>query len=203
MFYVRDLVRQAMSLLGVIGADEDVSSTDMALGVTGVRTMYNDFAVNGMFGRVDSKVIESNYTAGDGGERLTKLSPCTVTLPLFIEENNEKRAVKDGALVIVNDTGAATRATHFYDGHVARWIDFETLTEASEAPLSSRFFYGLASILARRLAGSFGEALTQEIVAAADNCMDKMRLEFLPDMTADMDRFFAYAGRGTRAGYLA
>ena len=160
MHTARDVITLALKKLGVLRSGGVPSTSDAADALASLQSWYKEQITQGAFGRVRSVIATSDLTAETGQHIAnTSATPIVVTLPVtgpwwWYEETTPR----DLSVVVSTDL-TDTRLTHIYDAQAQRWIDVENLELEDEAPLSSRGFDGLASVLAVRLSEFFGDSL--------------------------------------------
>lgn len=165
----RDVINLALKKLGVLRSAGQATTSDAADALASLQSWYKELITQGAFGRVRSVIATTDVEAKVGQHIAnTSATPITVTLPV---EGPwwwyEATTPRDLSVVVSTDL-TDTRLTHIYDAQIQRWVDVETLSMTDEAPLSSRGYDGLASVLAVRLSEFFGDSLlnTQTIRSA-------------------------------------
>lgn len=156
----RDVITLAMKKLGVLRSGGEPKAADAADALASLQSFYFECITQGTFGRVTSIIATADLTAYPGQHiNNTDSGTITVTLPTT-SEWWWTDPVPPADLSVIRSTDLSdTRLTHFYDGQTQRWVSIETLALEDEAPLSSRGYDGLASVLAVRLVDLFGDSL--------------------------------------------
>lgn len=172
----------ALSKLGVIGAGETPESADSALALQSLKSYYQKLINSGAFGAlVDVIPSVSVYNAGEN-ERIVHDGTVTVTLPeelplsyrssdygwtSYSDDLGTMRPPSDLSVVSIVDTSTNTIADHLYDNRLRVWVNIVAISAGDPAPLSHRDENGLACALALRLADSFGQQPTQDMLTSA------------------------------------
>lgn len=156
----RDVIRLAQKKQGVIRAGGEPTAADASDMLESLKSFYKELITQGAFGQVRSVIASTDVTAGVGQHIAnTGATPIVVTLPLMDEWWWFEPTTPADLSVVVSTDLTDVRLTHLYDAQIQRWIDLETMTLDTEAPLSSRGYDGLASVLAVRTSDLFGDSL--------------------------------------------
>jgi len=147
---VRDIIIRAFSKAKITSSGEEPTSDEINDGLEEYRSMIEQFATGGMFGRLRDVYENSDYDA-QPGERVTLTNGATATLPTDVDD---ERAPYDLSYIELIDRDAETVERHLYEN--GGWVPIHNLSLSDEAPLASRGRSGLSACLAMILADEFG-----------------------------------------------
>jgi hypothetical protein len=169
MATVSDVIRLAMQRLRLTAGGEAISALEATDGLIAFQSMFDGWATNGLFGRLNDVIPAANYTANEQ-DRVINDGGYVITLPLTIQPNyayaptypgNQyapltsayPRPPRDLAQIEVLTANVSVRS--IYDAHSRAWVPIQAMTLTQVAPLSNRGAQGLASCLALQIADDF------------------------------------------------
>jgi hypothetical protein len=159
-----EIIARAYQKAKIIGTGESPSAAEAADGLEELKSLYEQWAANGMFGRLADVSTGDDYEASEG-ERITVTDGATVTIPSTIEDDGTDYPPFFLSLIEVIDVDAQTVNRWLYDN--GAWVDLNDLTLAYEAPLASRGRAGLSACLAMALADEFGGTIGPSVARQA------------------------------------
>ena len=143
----RDIVTRALRMSSVVDREDDPTAAELRDGMTVLQTLYDQWLVGGMFGRLTDIYETDSYEAGEG-QRIF-LDTGTVTLPTTIDGDRKPRD-----LVAVEAFDTDGRKAWIWDR--TAWIRIDSLSENDNAPLADRGVNGLAACVAILFVEEFG-----------------------------------------------
>lgn len=146
MATVRDIVTRALRMTGIIDREDEPSAAELRDGIIALQSLYDGWLVGGMFGRLEDKLEQGGYEAGEG-QRIF-IDSGTVTLPTLVHDRKPRDLV---AIEAHDDEG---RRAWIWDR--TAWVRIDNMEAGTEAPLSNRGVNGLAACLALVYADEFG-----------------------------------------------
>lgn len=158
MATVRDIVTRSLRMAKVIGQGEMADGDELESGVSILQSMYDQWLIGGMFGRLNDRYEDGNYTAGAGQRIFVKDG--TVTLPDYSDTQCRWRDL--AAIEAFDEQG---RKVWLWDRD--SWVRLDGLDANSVAPLSLRGENGLAACHAILFADEFGGEVGNSIVMQA------------------------------------
>lgn len=174
MATVRAIVNGAFQDAGLYGAGETPTDDDADLALDLVKSLYRHLIVAGTFGRMNSRLVTGDYTAGEN-ERVVNGTDAdvTVTLPTEIEAEEDPgiegvsttdRQPKDLSIV---EVAGSTADASIYDASLGAWVSVDGLTLNSAAPLGVSHRLGIQALLGVRLCTRFQVPIPPELAAEA------------------------------------
>tara|TARA_R110000772_G_scaffold89304_1_gene185095 strand:+ start:9791 stop:10384 length:594 start_codon:yes stop_codon:yes gene_type:complete len=174
MATVRDIVKDAFRVAGVIPMGEDPTAAEAEFGLLTLQSMIDSWISNAMFGEWTDVYKTAAYTALEG-ERVSTTGSPTITRPATYEDGGleygdgtgTRRAPKELAAIQVSDATAGTVVTYIFDR--TAWVEIETLTLDTTCPLAGYGERGLAANVAVELCSipAFGVQATQGLLRSA------------------------------------
>jgi len=152
------IVERALRRLGVLGADDDVSATDMSVGMTALQEIVDSMR-GGLFGRLRDVSATESMTAAVFDRVIGSTSGVTVSLPT--SDNDEP--IRDGAVVEVRNLSSVVSLNYRWNADTARWVLINGFSPTDALPIGANYHGAIVARLAMRLAGDFGEQVTAEI----------------------------------------
>jgi len=144
----RDIVTRALQMSGIVALGRDPKAAETEAGMVSLQSLYDEWVMGGMFGRLTDVYKTEAYTANEG----ERVHGATVTLPDPITNDGDARAPRQFACIVVVDGGAATNHVYF-DGD---WRTVSGLALGDDAPFATISTDGLSGCVAERLASTFG-----------------------------------------------
>lgn len=203
-----DIIRMAMQRLRQLRAGTQPTGQEAADGLVALQALYDGWTGDGLFGRLNDTIISAAYTANEQ-DRVINDGGYTITLPLTITPqlptgsyypvwpdqdywswfaSCANRPPRDLAMIEVVANGATQRS--IYDRTKRAWVRLDGLTLTSEAPLSSRGSYGIASCLAEKWADDFGVPVGPSTVADATQFRWGLSARYDSQRVAAMQDYF-------------
>lgn len=139
----RDIITYAMRQARILPAGRDPKASELADGIVALRSLYDGWVANGMFGRLTDTYQSTAYTAGEG-ERVIAPSGVEITFPTTVDAACGERCPRD--LTVIETIIGGQRSVKLWDR--SGWVDLLGLNENGPAPLASRGAWGLAATLA-------------------------------------------------------
>lgn len=147
----RDIVSRALRMSRVVDRGDDPEAEELADGMIVLQSLYDQWLVSGMFGRLLDVYSAGDYEAGEG--QRVFIDSGTITLPSVIDDERKPRDLV--AIEAHDDSG---RQVWIWDR--TAWVRIDNLTDSDEAPLSQRGVNGLAACVAVAYAEEFGAEIT-------------------------------------------
>lgn len=149
----RSVIKRSMQHLGSLNVGEDPTDNEAQDFMVSLQSLYDGWVTAGMFGTLTDVLITADYTAKEN-ERIT--GNFTVTVPSTVTCEGVARTPRDLSLIETFDT---VRKVYLFDRNA--WVQIDSLTLNSTAPLSARSFVGLSACLAAFIADELGKPLGQ------------------------------------------
>lgn len=143
----RDIVTRALVMVGVVARGDTPEAEELNDGMTILQSIYDQWLIGGMFGRLNDKFDEGDTDVA-AGQRVY-VSDGIATLPDFTDTGCRWR---DLAAIEVFDTNG--RRVYLWDR--TDWVRIDALEPTDRAPLSDRGANGLAACVALLYAEEFG-----------------------------------------------
>ena len=153
------IVSRALHMGGIVPRRRSPSAEELRDGMTILQSLYDEWLVSGMFGRLTDVYQDGDYEAGEG-ERVY-LSSGSVTLPSEIDDR------KPRDLVAIEYFDAQGRKAYLWDR--TGWVRIDALEPGEDAPLSERGANGLAACVAVAFIEEFGGSVSSGMMLQARN----------------------------------
>lgn len=150
----RDIVSRALHMARVVDREDDPTAAELRDGLTVLQTLYDQWLVGGMFGRLTDVYESDSYEASEG-QRIF-LDTGTVTLPTEIDDR------KPRDLVAIEAFDSEGRRAWIWDR--TAWVRIDSLADSDDAPLAERGVNGLAACVALNYAEEFGAEVTANVL---------------------------------------
>lgn len=168
-----DVATRALQMIKVLpsGTQADADQANDAL--TALQGLFMHMAETQSFGALRDVLLTADAEAEEN-QRLS--GAYNVTLPATISDRCTGQTRKPidrciiaiAADVLAVDTVEVTGPqTWLYDASLGAWVALHDLELAGDCPLGSRYFEGLAAMLAMQISDDYGAQLTQRIVDTA------------------------------------
>lgn len=159
----RDVVTLALQMARVVAIGRDPKAAEAEHGMTVLQSTYDRLFATGAFGSFAPVYVEDDYEA-EIGEKVTAVTGVAVTLPDTVEDDDGVvNAPADMNAIIVVQDGVTTNSL-WWGG---AWMTCSNLTLDDDAPLASLDLTGLAALVAKDIAETYGSPLTQLQMAAS------------------------------------
>lgn len=159
-----EVIIRAYQKAKILGVGEEPTADESADALIELQGLYENWAANGMFGRLADVATNDDYEANPN-ERIRITDGGTVTLPETVEDDGDDYPPFELAFIEVIDVDAETVTRHIYEN--GAWVEITNLVLADQAPLSGRSSAGLSACLALVLADEFGGQVGRTTVAQA------------------------------------
>lgn len=157
------VIERALRRIGVLAANEDVSSSDEALGLEALQEIIDSMR-SGLFGRLRDVLATDNLTAKVFDRVVgNKVSGIAVTLPT----TEEDEVIRNGSVIEVRDLFTSVSLNYRWNGDTQRWVALTGLTASSDLPIGDNFVGAIVALLAVRLSDDFGEQVSPQIMRDA------------------------------------
>ena len=178
---VSELIAGGLRKIGALASGQSPSAPDAADALSALRSMYEAFVSEGLFGRQAEVWVPDGTAAFTAYENRAytaeDLASTTITLPTFVDDRwwlwqppygwypsagvsvepgAGKRPPLDGNIVRIADLATTERRLFVYDAAIARWTSLLDLALTDEAPLSTRYGAGLQAMLGVQMSGEYG-----------------------------------------------
>jgi len=173
----RDIVTRALRKVRAYAAGEEPSASDMNDGMDELQNLYEQWAANGMFGRLADVETAGDYEAG-AGERIRLTETGTVTIPTSFDDGGTSYPPYDMTYIEVIDTVLESVTRYLYDAGQGTWVEIGALTLDDEAPLATKGRGGLAACLAVAIAEEYGESVGPAVMRQAASFKTGLALKF-------------------------
>lgn len=186
------IITNALSRLGVVGANRSVSAESQKLALETLGAVLRRLIYAGTLGTRRTVIPEGEYTAGENEHvfRNTLATDIIINLPETVSDHGSfhlyygllvrsgsQRTPKDGAFVIITDKYSGKTDEYIYDGATKTWLNIGNLTVVSPCPFAHRDSVGMAAMLATELADYFGAEVPQATLL--------LRNQFMRSLTAN------------------
>lgn len=168
-----DVVSRALQMLKVLPAATQADADQAEDGMTALQGLISHMAETGSFGALTDVVLTADAEAGEN-ERVSGAFAVTLPAIIYDECTGETRKPIDRCIVgiaadvVTVDALAVTGPqTWLYDATLAEWVALHDLELSGDCPLGSRFFEGLAAMLAMQVSDDYSAELSQRIVDSA------------------------------------
>lgn len=174
----RDIVTLGLKQARVIGVNATPTASEADVGMTVLQSLYRSWFDSGEFGFLNDVYKAENYTAEEQ-DRITAETGVTVTLPTTLSDSSDtygdgtgqRRAPYELAGVAVVQDGA--ELSYIWDG--SAWVELNSLTLNSTAPLAKYGEAGLAAYFGMHYAEAFGAQIGPGTKKLADRFISAMR----------------------------
>lgn len=143
----RDIVTRSLRMVGIIGQGETPEAEELENGMVVLQSMYDQWFIAGLFGRLKDTREEGDNEA-IAGQRIYAPDG-VVTLPVFADAECPWRDLS--AIEVFDVSG---RRAYVWDRD--EWTRIDDLEPGDDAPLSGRGANGLAACLASYYAEEYG-----------------------------------------------
>lgn len=154
----RSIVSRAMRMTGILGRTEDAEAEELRDGMLVLQSLYDQWLIGGMFGRLQDVYEDGDYDAQPG--QRVYVNDGTATLPDITDTDCRWH---DLAAIEIYDT--AGRKVWLWDRNA--WVRLDGLEPGDNAPLSDRGANGLAACLALLYAEEFGAQMSAGVLTQA------------------------------------
>lgn len=177
----QDIVTRALQMARITALGRTPKAAESEHGLMALQSLYDSFFASGAFGTLTDVYTEVDYEAGEG-ERVIATTGVTVTLPDTIVDDNTglDRTPRELSAVVVVQDGLTTNNVY----EAAAWVSCTGLELGDDAPLSNRDAAGLAAVLAKDIAGTFGT----ELSGSQRQMADRFRMSLFYKLGSDQGR---------------
>jgi hypothetical protein len=182
---VRDIIKEALQLLGVLAAGEDPSAEDHARGLSSFRGMIFAMLGRGIGGQTVDKIVTASPYEAQPGEKVVWAGSgsLTVTLPALLD--NGRFTPMSGDRVVV--TSGDQSGQWVYIGERAEWFRVGSITANTASPLGETCDTALVFLLARELATVFGINPSGFVIQRAQDASNEIYSRFRPTSRGNID----------------
>lgn len=184
----RDVIYRAYRLSGIVGVSDDPTAEEAVFGMGALQSLFDDWVVSGMFGRLTDKLVTDDHTALEQQRVVVASGSPTITIPdtySFCGEVGSDRTPYDLSLIEVQN--GATRNVWIYD---RGWADIAALAIGDACPLSNRGINGLAGVLARSAMGPFTAEVSPFVAREAMRFLGQLSYKSGSERPARADVYF-------------
>lgn len=210
----RQLIKQAMRSLGVLGAGQEPTSAELDDCMLTLRNVLRKLVTDGTYGQLKEKVITDDYIT-PGMEHIYKMNDqCIIILPMLVSnqdgycdyglmlsedgayapgqlpEGIKVSPPRDGSIVRITDSVSNATTDWIYDGQIKSWTGLWNISYDYPVPMGFRDGEGLKALLAIAMADEFGVEPTARLERSAREF--KMNLGYRWDTQDDNRARTAY-----------
>lgn len=182
-----DIITRALRKVRVYSAGETPSAEDMADGLDELQNLYEQWGSNGMFGKLEDVLADSDYDAAPN-ERITANGSAIITIPTSLEIDGEATTPYDTAFIEVVDTVSVTVSRYIYES--GAWVEIGNLALSDEAPLAGKGRGGLAACLTLALAEEFGAQVGPGVARQAASFKMGLAMKYGSDANRSTPEYF-------------
>lgn len=146
-----EIITFALRQASILGAGDQPEASEAEDGLTVLQSLYDQWATDGMFGRLTDVYTTTAYEAKEG-ERVTHDGQ-TITFPTTVDDG-ETRAPRALSCIETISTDDGTRSVKIWEN--GDWVELLGLESTATAPLSTRGAAGLSACLAVAYVEQFG-----------------------------------------------
>jgi len=174
----RDIVTLGLKQARVIGVNDTPTAGEAEAGMTVLQSLYRSWFDSGEFGFLNDVYKAEDYAAEEQ-DRITAETGVTITLPTTLSDSSDtygdgtgqRRAPYELAgIAVVQDSA---ELSYIWDG--SAWVELNSLTLSSTAPLAKYGEAGLAAFFALHYAETFGAPIGPGTKKLADRFISAMR----------------------------
>ncbi len=211
----RQLVKQALRALGVLGAGQDPTSSELDDSMLTLRNILRKLVTDGAYGKLKDRVLTDEYYVTPGMEHIFKLSDqAVIVLPLLVSPETgicdygaiitvegaytpqsipvgvQIQPPRDGSIVRITDAVSNATTDWIYDGQIKSWTGLWNLSYDYPVPMGFRDGEGIKALLAIAMADEYGVEPTARLERSAREF--QMNLAYRWDTMNDTQTRTAY-----------